>query len=39
MISDLYLINLSKEKEKKTFFQVKQLQFELFIVLDWADTN
>ena len=39
MISELNLISLSKEKEKKIVFEVKQLQFGYFIVLDWAHSN
>jgi hypothetical protein len=31
MISELNLISLSKEKEKKMFFEVKQLQFLLVV--------
>jgi hypothetical protein len=38
MITELNLISLTKEKEK-IIFEVKQLQFEYSIVLDWAHSN
>ena len=39
MISELNLISLSKEKEKKYIFEVKQLQFEYSIIPDLAHSN
>ncbi len=38
MISELNLISYQKKK-KKIIFEVKQLQFEYAIVLDWAHSN